>query len=91
MDTAHEPAICVHRRRGPVMKFIEYRSGLYYHDVAAPPDSTNSTSNNVTAYSFVTTVASNKQLFSRHEIAGADNASLADPHRNIMSTPSQTT
>jgi len=54
------------------MKFIEYRSGLYYHDAAAAvqPNSNK----NVIDYSFVSTVANNKAQFPRREIEGADKA-----------------
>jgi hypothetical protein len=32
MDTAVEPAFNVHKKDGSIMKFIEYCSGLYFHD-----------------------------------------------------------
>ena len=54
------------------MKFIEKRSGLYYHDVAAAvqPNSNE----NVIDYSIVSTVANNKAQFTRREIEGVDKA-----------------
>jgi len=57
MDTSVEAALCVHSSDGSIMKFIEYRSGLYYHDAAAAvqPNSNE----NVIDYSFVSTVANN--------------------------------
>ena len=69
MDTAIEPAIHVHKANGTVMTFTEYRSGLYYYDVAANNNLTNKT---VTDYSFVLTVAGNKQHYHRRNIEGAD-------------------
>jgi hypothetical protein len=58
MDTSVEAALCVHRSDGSIMKFIEYGSGLYYHDAAAAVQ-TNS-NENVIDYSFVSTVANNR-------------------------------
>ena len=54
------------------MKFIEYRSGLHYHDAAAAvqPNSNE----NVIDYFFVSTVANNKAQFPRCKIEGADKA-----------------
>ena len=67
MDTAVEPAICVHRANGKIMKFIEFSSGLYFHDPkAATVPKTN--------YTFVATVAENKKLFTTREVADADEA-----------------
>jgi hypothetical protein len=72
MDTSVEAATCVHRSDGLIMKFIEYGSGLYYHDAAAAvqPNSNE----NVIDYYFVSTVANNKAQFPRREIEGADKA-----------------
>jgi len=72
MDTSVEAALCVHRSDGSIMKFIEYRSGLYYHDAAAAvqPNSNE----NVIDYSFVSTVTNNKAEFPRRKIEGADKA-----------------
>ena len=72
MDTSVEAALCVHRSDGSIMKFIEYGSGLYYHDAAAAvqPNSNEK----VIDYSFVSTVANNKAQFPRREIEGADKA-----------------
>jgi len=72
MDTSVEAALCVHCSDGSIMKFIKYRSGLYYHDAAAAvqPNSNK----NVIDYSFVSTVANNKAQFTRCEIEGADKA-----------------
>ncbi len=57
MDTDVEPALCVHRTNGTIMKFQEYATGLYYFDAS---QICGNVSNNIIAYSFVATVASNK-------------------------------
>jgi len=72
MDTNFEPALCVHRTDGSVMKFNEYKNGLYYHDAAVAAPKTNVAP--VIDYSFVTTVAANKNFFTRREIKGANKA-----------------
>jgi len=72
MDTEVEPALCVHRADGSVMKFSEYKTGLYYHDAAAAAPETIVAP--VIDYSFVTTVIDNKKLFTRREIEGANKA-----------------
>jgi hypothetical protein len=69
MDTAVEPALCIHKHDGSIMKFHEYMSGLYYYDVAISTPSTDNT-----AYSFVITVRGNKERYHRREIEGADRA-----------------
>jgi hypothetical protein len=61
----------VHRRGGSIMKFNEYKSGLYYFDTAAPK-TPNSTSLDVNNYLFLNTVEQNKQAYTRREIEGAD-------------------
>jgi len=73
MNTSVEAALCVHRSDGSIMKFIEYRSGLYYHNAAAAVQP--NCNENVIDYSFVSTVANNKAQFPRRrEIEGADKA-----------------
>ncbi|KAI2502074.1 Reverse transcriptase (RNA-dependent DNA polymerase) [Fragilaria crotonensis] len=67
MDTIAEPAMHVHRLDGSTMKFVEHECGLY---VYFPSNS----SNNVGAYTLVSTVAEQKKLFSRRDIANADMA-----------------
>jgi Reverse transcriptase (RNA-dependent DNA polymerase)/Zinc knuckle len=64
MDTDDEPAMFVHRNNGMVMKFVEYKSGLYYHD----------TSQQEHNFTFVSTVTDNKRRFTDREIADADAA-----------------
>jgi len=72
MDTSVEASLCVYRSDGSIMKFIEYRSGLYYHNAAAAVQSNSN--ENVIDYSFVSTVANKKAQFPRREIEGADKA-----------------
>jgi len=72
MDTSVEAALCVHRTDGLIMKFIEYRSGLCYHNAAATVQPNSNA--NVIDYSFVSTVTNNKAQFPRREIEGADKA-----------------
>ena len=67
MDSSAEAALHVHRLDGPVMTFAEHESGLY---VYAP----NVTNDCVTGYSFLSTVAAQKKMFSRREIKAADAA-----------------
>ena len=72
MDTNVEPAIVVHRKDGTEMKFLEYKSELYYYEVlVAKTDKLNTF---VTDYCFVTTVAGNKKMFTRREVEGANRA-----------------
>jgi hypothetical protein len=87
MDTSIEACMNVHRRDGSVMKFQEYRSGLYYFDSAAAAEGVkDTTSPTVTDYLFLNTVASNKDAFTQREIQGADRA--RDLYRKI-GRPSQ--
>jgi hypothetical protein len=72
MDTAVEAAFFVHKSDGSLMKFVEFHSGLYYHDTTIKPSP--KTSPSVTAYTLVNTVAKNKAMFTRREIEGADKA-----------------
>ncbi|KAI2508903.1 Reverse transcriptase (RNA-dependent DNA polymerase) [Fragilaria crotonensis] len=67
MDTASEPALHVHRLDGSVMKFVEHPSGLYVYK-------SNDTSDRVTGYTMVNTVAKQRKLFSRREVKAADEA-----------------
>ena len=69
MDTGIEPAMCVHRKDGTVMKFVEHPSGLYVFDTSKAP-----ISESVNAYTFVSSVAANKQMFTRREVEAADAA-----------------
>jgi hypothetical protein len=67
LDTSTEPALCVHRFDGTIMKFIEHASGLYVYDA-----SNCFTNDSVTAYTLLSTVADQKKLFSRRQIDAAD-------------------
>jgi hypothetical protein len=69
MDTALEPALCVHKSDGNIMKFTEYATGLYYFEVANTPNKPV-----ISDYTFVLTVEGNKERFHRREIEGADRA-----------------
>ena len=69
MDTGEEHAMIVHFVPDKQMKFKLCREGLYYFDT-----STINKNNNLNAYSFLSTVTSNKEYFHRTEIEGADNA-----------------
>jgi len=71
MDADIEPALCVHRADGMIIKFQECTTGLYYFDAL---QICSNVSNNVIAYSFVTTVASNKLHYHWREIKAADKA-----------------
>ena len=86
MDTALEPAIHVHKSNGTIMTFTEYKSGLYFYDVASATN--NNTNATVADYSFVLTVAGNKTRFHRRDIEGADKA--RDLYKKI-GRPSQKT
>jgi hypothetical protein len=74
MDSAIEPAMTVHRADGSLMKFQEYKTGLYYYDTLAAPEHPNSTSFDVNDYLFLHTVAGNQRAFTRREIQGANRA-----------------
>ena len=68
LDTAQELAFLVHLPDGPPLCFVEHDTGLYIylpdHDVKIP----------VTAYSYLQTVAANRQQFTRQEVQGVDTA-----------------
>jgi hypothetical protein len=70
LDTSAEPALCVHRLDGTLMKFLKHESGLYVYDSTA---ASNKYSLSVTAYyTMINTVADQKKLFSLRQIASAD-------------------
>ena len=73
LDTSAEPALCVHRINGSIMKFVEHASGLYVYDSTIRNRDTTS-SECVNAYTMVSTVATQKRLFSTRQIAAADTA-----------------
>ena len=71
LDTSSEPALCVNRFDGSVMKFTEHDSGLYVFDSATHKVLS---SERVNAYTMVSTVAQQKKMFSRRQIEAADTA-----------------
>ena len=79
MDSAAEPSLCVHRLDGSMMRFHEHASGLYVYDTAA--DNSKHSSERGTAYTMISTVAAQKRMFSRRDIATADIA--RDLYRKI--------
>jgi len=60
MDTAVHPSMCVHHANSTIMRFTEYKSRLYFHDTAA---ATKTIRTNITGYSFILTVAGNKDHY----------------------------
>ena len=70
MDTAQEAVIIVHCKNRSLMKFMEFKNGLYFYDIPKR----NNTKAHVSDYSFVTTVENNKSIFTCREIQGADKA-----------------
>jgi hypothetical protein len=74
MDTSVEAAMIVHRKDGSIMKFKEYKSGLYYYDAGKHKAATSNTSNTNEDYIFLITVAGSKESFTRREIEAADKA-----------------
>ena len=80
MDSAADPAMLVHVGPATILVFKQCGSGLYYHDTA------NQTSSAVIDYSFLSTVAQNKEYFSRAEIEGADQARILQDNISWPST-----
>jgi hypothetical protein len=68
MDSSNEPSINVHRFDGSIMKFVEHESGLYVYNCK------NTTNTTVSNYTMVSTVATQKKMFTPREIASADEA-----------------
>ena len=65
MDLEQEATILVHRPDGSIMKFVEFKSGLYYYDLKII----------VTAHNcFTQNVEKNKNKFHHRKIEGADKA-----------------
>jgi hypothetical protein len=67
MDTSVEASMDVHRQDGSIMKFREYKSGLYTYDTEQPTAHDNHSSS-PTNYLFLNTVAANKVTYTRREI-----------------------
>ena len=71
MDTSNEAAFFVHRNDGTTLKFKEFTSGLYFYNAL---DNSNVSNASDSAYCMVQTVSSNKLMFHRREVEGADKA-----------------
>jgi len=67
MDTDKEAAILVHRPPLPPIKFIEFDTGLYYHD-ANSSDMMKPHTN----YCMVSTVSQNKEVFNQRDLKRAN-------------------
>jgi hypothetical protein len=72
MDTSVKAAINVHRKDGSIMKFKEYKLGLYYYDTGNPSQEQTNDTRDSHDYLFLNTVANNKAHYTRREIEGAD-------------------
>ena len=64
MDTKNEPAMTVQKENGDELKFIETKGGLYYYEVKPKTRIKN--------YSFATTVAQNRSLYTARQLKQAD-------------------
>jgi len=74
MDTSIEACMNVHRKDGSIMKFTEYRNGMYKFDAAARKP-INTSNKAVTFYSSPDFVCKeNKRLYTQREIEGANKA-----------------
>ena len=80
MDSDKTPSINVHRKDGSIMQFVEHPSGLYVYN-------SNVSNNSVTAYTLVSTVAKQKQMFTPRQIRDADRARSLYRH---IGRPSET-
>ena len=78
MDTDVDSIIHVHLPGGETLKFEEVESGLYLLH------SNNVTNKNISAYSFLTLVKSNKENFTTREVKRAD---MARKFRNHLGYP----
>ena len=88
MDRRVEDAILVHWENNQKIKFTHCGHGIYYfdntnvrhmntpHNRITEDEIINKSKISVTGYSFVFTVATNKYVFTQHEIGGADNARI---------------
>ena len=83
MDTTQERSMLVHVSNDTIIKFSECGNGLYYFDTSTIR---NTNKNNVTEYSFLSTVKENKTYFHKREIEGADNARILQQLLNWPST-----
>ena len=65
MDSSRSPSINVHRHDGTIMSFDEHPSGLYVYN-------SNDSNTPVAAYTFLSTVAEHKRVFSQRQVQQAD-------------------
>ena len=79
MDTGVDNIMYVHLPRGGTLKFEEVKSGLYLLR------SNNDSNKNISAYSFLTLVKSNKENFTTREVKRAD---MARKFRKYLGYPS---
>ena len=70
MDSAVEDSIVVHVGDGNDLRFLKCGRGLYCFDTKVK--------SSVTGYSFLSSVASNKLYYTRHEVQGVDDARLLE-------------
>ena len=74
MDTKSDPSMLVHHEDGKAYRFKSCGKGLFHMSLNNPDIVEVTNNQKVTPYSFLSTVASNKEYFTRHEIEGADRA-----------------
>ena len=78
MDSDVKKSMFVHREDGYVMEFKQYKSGLYYFDVAEQVGNSNHSSNMnydyLPSFSLVQTVEENKSKYTRRELSNAEKA-----------------
>ncbi len=84
MDSARDHSLFVHVSDHTVLRFCRCGSGLYYLDTT----SVNNSNTDINAYpvSLLQTVAANREVFSKREIEGADNARILQAHIGWPST-----
>jgi hypothetical protein len=80
MDITEEPAMVVHRLDGSTIKIREHECGLYVFHLH------KHSSDDVAAYTLVSTVAAQKRLFTRRDIAKAD---VAQQLYRVIGQPSK--
>ena len=74
MDTSEEMSMLVHHDPGKAYKFNSCGNGLFHMNMKDPQVVPVKVNNIVNPYSFLSTVASNKEYFTLAEIEGADEA-----------------
>ena len=67
MDTDIKACMNVHKKKGSIMEFREYSSGLYYYDIPVT-NKNKDTNDDVSAYYFVENVENNKTVFTGREV-----------------------